>query len=182
MNAAQKEGNVDKVLDELDAVQTEVVEAYPAFAAMMASPSRTAPEKEKTILALFEGKVEPIVVKFLRVLTRHGRIGLLGPITRAARASWEKRQNRRPVTIRSAVPLDETQRGAIRDRLAAAFGGTPVLTAEVDPSLIGGLVVQIGDDLYDASVRYRLELLRQRLIEGTTHEIQSRRDHFSSPE
>ena len=58
---------------------------------------------------------------------------------------------------------------------------TPVITLEVDPSLIGGLVVQVGDDVYDASVRTRLEQLRDRLIEGKTHEIQSRRDHFSHP-
>ena len=46
-------------------------------------------------------------------------------------------------------------------------------------SLIGGLIVQIGDDVYDASVRSRLQQLRNRLIEGRTHEIQSRRDQFS---
>ena len=182
LNAAQKEGNVEAVLDELDAIRTEVLEAHPAFAAMMRSPSRTAADKEEMIVRLFEGKVQPIVVKFLRVLSRHGRIEILGAITRAARAAWDKRQNRRPVSVRSAVPLDDAQLTAIRDRLAAAFGGTPVLTIQVDPSLIGGLVVQIGDDVYDASVRNRLELLRQRLIEGTTHEIQSRRDYFSSPE
>ena len=56
---------------------------------------------------------------------------------------------------------------------------TPVITLEVDPSLIGGLVVQVGDEVYDASVRTRLEQLRGRLIERKTHEIQSRRDHFS---
>ncbi len=56
---------------------------------------------------------------------------------------------------------------------------TPVITLEVDPALIGGLVVQVGDAVYDASVRNRLERLRGRLIERKTHEIQSRRDHFS---
>jgi F-type H+-transporting ATPase subunit delta len=48
-----------------------------------------------------------------------------------------------------------------------------------DPDLIGGLVVQVGDHRYDASVKNRLAQLRQRLIEGKMHEIQSRRDQFS---
>jgi F-type H+-transporting ATPase subunit delta len=62
------------------------------------------------------------------------------------------------------------------------LGATAILKLEVDPSLIGGLIVQVGDDVFDASIRNRLEQLRQRLIEGKTHEIQSRRDHFSHSE
>jgi F-type H+-transporting ATPase subunit delta len=80
------------------------------------------------------------------------------------------------------VALDDAQQSAIRDRLSQAFRTTPVLKLEVDPSLIGGLVVQIGDDVYDASVSTHLDRLRESLIEGITHEIQSRRDYFSSPE
>ena len=74
---------------------------------------------------------------------------------------------------------DEAQRDALRDRLARLLGATPVLTLQVDPALIGGVIVQAGDDVYDASIRNHLEKLRHRLIEGKSHEIQSRRDHFS---
>jgi F-type H+-transporting ATPase subunit delta len=70
---------------------------------------------------------------------------------------------------------------ALRDRLSGLVAGTPILTATIDPGLIGGLVVQVGDQLYDASVKNRLAQLRHRLIEGKTHEIQSRRDQFSYP-
>ncbi|MCA1686686.1 MAG: ATP synthase F1 subunit delta, partial [Planctomycetia bacterium] len=146
------------------------------------SPSRALAEKDQVLERTFGGRALPTVVQFLRVLNRHGRLDLLGPVLRAARATWDRRQNRRPVTVRSAVPLTDAQADALRARLAATVGGTPVLKQEVDPGLIGGLVVQIGDDVYDASVRNRLEQLRQRLIEGKTHEIQSRRDHFSHPE
>ena len=61
------------------------------------------------------------------------------------------------------------------------LGGTPVLTVQVDPALIGGVIVQAGDDVYDGSIRNHLEKLRHRLMEGKTHEIQSRRDQFSHP-
>jgi F-type H+-transporting ATPase subunit delta len=77
------------------------------------------------------------------------------------------------------VPLDDVQREALRERLGRMLAATPLVTYEVDPALLGGLVVQVGDDVYDASVRSRLEQLRHRLIEGKTHEIQSRRDQFS---
>jgi F-type H+-transporting ATPase subunit delta len=106
---------------------------------------------------------------------------MLGSVIRQARATLDRRQNRKPVTVRSAVPLDEGQVAAVVEKLSKMVHATPVITLEVDPSLIGGLVVQVGDDVYDASVRTRLERLRGRLIERKTHEIQSRRDHFSYP-
>jgi F-type H+-transporting ATPase subunit delta len=182
LNAAQKEGKVEEVLDELEAVRSDVFERFPAFADMMRSPVRTVPDKDRIIVKTLDGRASPIVVRFLRVLNRHGRLELLGAVIRAARAGWDERQNRRPVTVRSAVPLDETQAAVLRDRLAKSLDATPVLKLEIDPSLIGGLVVQIGDDVYDASIRSHLEQLRHRLIEGKSHEIQSRRDHFSHPE
>ena len=76
------------------------------------------------------------------------------------------RQNRRRVSVRSAVPLTDAQRAALEDSLARSLGATPILTAAVDPALLGGLVVQVGDVVYDGSVRNRLEQLRHRLIQG----------------
>ncbi len=179
VNAAEKGGEVGEVLDELDAIGVDVLRAHPQFATLLASPFVPASDKDRILVDAFEGRALPTVLRFLRVLNRHGRLDRVASIARAGRALWDRRQNRRPVTIRSAVPLDEGQRDALRDRLERLLGGTPVLTMEVDPSLIGGLVVQAGDDVYDASIRNHLEKLRHRLFEGKTHEIQSRRDHFS---
>ena len=121
-------------------------------------------------------------VNFLRVLNRHGRLAILGAILHAVRETWERRQNRRRVSVRSAVPLSDAEQDAVRDRLAGVLAATPILAVTVDPSLIGGLVVQVGDVVYDGSVRNRLAQLRNRLIEGKAHEIQSRRDHFRHSE
>jgi F-type H+-transporting ATPase subunit delta len=77
--------------------------------------------------------------------------------------------------------LEEAQLQSLRDRLARLVEGNPILNVSTDPGLIGGLVVQVGDQVYDTSVKNRLAQLRQRLIEGKTHEIQSRRDQFSDP-
>ena len=100
-------------------------------------------------------------------------------MAREARAIWDRRNHRIPVQVRTAVPLDEDQLKTLRDRLAALTGATPISEVSTDPDLIGGLVVQVGDHRYDASVKSRLAQLRQRLIEGKMHEIQSRRDQFS---
>jgi F-type H+-transporting ATPase subunit delta len=172
---------VNAVVEELEEIETEVLQAQPRFASILASPSVSIVDKDRILVDTFEGRALPMLVQFLRVLNRHGRLGMLRSVILQARATLDRRQNRKPVTVRSAVPLDEGQKEAVLARLASMVNATPVITLEVDPSLIGGLVVQVGDDVYDASVRTRLERLRGRLLERKTHEIQSRRDHFSYP-
>jgi F-type H+-transporting ATPase subunit delta len=179
VDAAQKEGGVDAALGELAEIEEDVLKPYPRFAEVLASGRIPSAEKDRMLRELFEGRASGIVLRFLRVLNRHGRLNLLGAVLREARALWDRRNRRIPVRVRSAVPLDEAQVEALRRRLTRLVDGTPILTVATDADLIGGLVVQVGDHLYDASVKNRLAQLRQRLIEGKTHEIQSRRDQFS---
>ena len=179
VNAAEKGDEAEAVLGELDEINADVLRAHPKFATLLASPFVPAAEKDRILAETLEGRALPTVLRFLRVLNRHGRLDLVGPIARVGRELWDRRQNRRPATVRSAVPLDEGQQEALRERLARLLGGTPVLTLQVDPTLIGGVIVQAGDDVYDGSIRNHLEKLRHRLMEGKIHEIQSRRDHFS---
>ena len=181
VDAAQKEGQADPVLEELAELESEVLAKFPGFGQVLASDRVPAAEKDRILTDVFEGRASSLVLRSLRVLNRHGRLGLLGPIIREARAIWNRRNRRIPVSVRSAVPLDDSQMQALLDRLKGLVAGTPILTATIDPGLIGGLVIQVGDQLYDASVKNRLAQLRHRLIEGKTHEIQSRRDQFSYP-
>jgi F-type H+-transporting ATPase subunit delta len=166
LNAAANAGDAGEVLGELDAIRDVLLIRFPLFAEMMRSPVRSKGDRDAIIVKAFGGRASPVALNFLRVLNRRGRLGLLGQVLQSARESWERRQNRRPVTVRSAAPLADDQREAIRDRLARSLNATPVITAEVDPDLIGGLVVQVGDVVYDGSVRNRLEQLRNRLIRG----------------
>ena len=163
LNAAGAEAG--PVVEELEAILADVLRGHPEIAAAFGSRAVPTADKDRIILGAFGGRALPLVVNFLRVLNRNGRLGLLGTITDLARASIDRKAGRRPVTVRSAVPLDEAQRSAVESRIAALLGGTPKLTLEIDPSLIAGLVVQVGDDVYDASVRTRLARLRDRLIE-----------------
>ena len=179
IDAAQKEGQAEPALDELDELETDVLRRFPRFAELLASDRVPAAEKDRILTDVFDGRASGLVLRFLRVLNRHERLELLGPIVREARAIWDRRNHRIPVSVRTAVPLDEDQTQSLRGRLQGLVAGTPILTMTTDPGLIGGLVIQVGDQLYDASVKNRLAQLRQRLIEGKTHEIQSRRDQFS---
>jgi F-type H+-transporting ATPase subunit delta len=179
VNAAEKEGGIEPVLDELDEIDSDVLKVFPRFASLLGSARVSSAHKDRILTDVFEKRVSSVVLRFLRVLNRHERLGLLGVVAREARTIWDQRNKRIPVQVRAAVSLDEKQLQTLRDRLAALTGATPVLSVSTDPGLIGGLVVQVGDHRYDASVKNRLAQLRQRLIEGKMHEIQSRRDQFS---
>jgi F-type H+-transporting ATPase subunit delta len=181
IQAALREGNVEAFLAELEEINRDVLLEFPQFARILASARVPTREKDRILVELLAKHASGFTLKFLRVLNRRGRLGHLSAVIREARAAWDRRNNRVPVEVRTAVPLEETQLEALRDRLARLTGASPILSVTTDPELIGGLVVQVGDTRYDASVKSRLAMLRERLIQGKTHEIQSRRDQFSNP-
>ena len=124
----------------------------------------------------------PTLANFLRVLARHGRLDLLPLILGEAHVAREKQQGKRRVTVITAVPLTDAQAHDLRGRLDAAVSFTPVVIPEVDPAILGGLVIRVGDTVYDSSLQARLRQLRGRLKSQATHEIQSRRDRFRDSE
>lgn len=174
LNISMREGTAETVVGELDAVAHEVLEQHPNLAAVLGSPGIAASEKDRILLNLFEGRVHPTLLRFLRLLNRNGRLGILGPIARQARELWNRRLNRRDVSVISAVPLDEAQREQVRARLAGLVRAEPIVRFEVDPTLLGGLIVRVGDDLYDSSLRSQLNRMRKSLVEQRGREVRAR--------
>ena len=164
----------EAVVEELEAIRADILDAHPDFASLLAAPTLPIAEKDRLLTQTLDGRTLEPVIRFLRVLNRHGRLSILPSVIRQARATLDRRSNRKPVTVRSAVPLDEAQQAALKDRLTQMIHASPVITLKVTPPVIGGWGVQVGDAVYDASVRNRLERLRGRLMERKSHaEIQS---------
>ncbi len=69
-------------------------------------------------------------------------------------------------TVKSAVPLTEEERQALRQKLAPNFGGDIELTCQVDPHILGGVIVRVGDQVIDGSVAGKLEALKKSLLPG----------------
>jgi F-type H+-transporting ATPase subunit delta len=137
--------------------------------------------KAALIRSTFEGRASELFVNFLFVLNDHERLDLLRPIASAYRQLRDQQAGLMRVQIRSALPLPEDQRERLRQELRRSFRKEPLLEAEVDPDLLGGIVVRVDDWLYDGSVRSQLQTIRNQLIARSSYEIQSRRDRFSSP-
>lgn len=135
-------------------------------------------KREEIINKAFAGKADETFVNFLLVLNKHGRLDLLRPIAAMYRQVRDEYHKRVRVVVRSAVELSEPQRAQVRELAEKRFHLQPVLVETIDPDLIGGMQIQVGDRLIDLSVRARLEQLRHQLIERSTHEIQRRRDRI----
>lgn len=181
LDAAQSVG-IEAALEEFTSFVDEVLNKFPQFASMLTSEATGVDAKLQLIERVVAPRATPFFTNFLRVLARHERLELLPLILGDAWLAHETRAGRKRVKVKTAVPLSEDQLAGIKQRLAGAFPFEPVLIPEVDASLIGGLVIQVGDTVHDASLSTKIRNLRHRLKEKYVHEIQSGRDRFSHPE
>jgi F-type H+-transporting ATPase subunit delta len=175
-------GNAESILEELGSFVDDVLLKVPGLREVFDSLVIGRDEKIRLIDRVIAPRASEIVTNFLRVLARHGRLELLPAILPEAQVRYEKRQGRRRVQVTSARPLDSQAEGRIRARLTETLPFEPILETRVDPSLIGGIVIRVGDTVYDSSLATRVKQLRERLKQRSLHEIQSGRDRFGSPE
>ncbi len=124
------------------------------------SPYFSTTEKKDGLGRLLEG-VAPVVENFLSLLIENHRMPAVFRVRREYDALWEEENRRLPVTITSAVALDEATVKSIGDAIGRQTGQQVDLTANVDPDVLGGLIVRVGNSILDASIRNRLENLRR---------------------
>ncbi|HUG91464.1 MAG TPA: ATP synthase F1 subunit delta [Planctomycetaceae bacterium] len=179
LRAAEKFG-VEAGLEEFGSFIDDVLAQVPHLESVLTSGIINRDEKLALIDRAIAPQASPLFANFLRVLARHDRLDLLPIIRRLSVLEHERRQGFRHVQVTTATPLSDDLREQIRREIDAALPFTPILDERVDPSLLGGMVIQIGDTLHDMSLSARLNQLRDRLRKRTLHEIQSGRDRFSS--
>jgi len=161
---ALRDDTVDAWRGELDAAAEVVADERAGRA--LANPS--IPLEIRTALAekTFARLVGPKVQNLIRLLLRRGRIEELPRLAAEFRRLDDQRQGITRATATSATSLTPDEVTELTERLEKTAGGRVALDTEVDPSLLGGLVVRLGDRLIDGSVRSRLERLRNQLVSG----------------
>lgn len=164
--AAARQNVVAETGHELSALVTEVLDKSPDVDRFLSSPIVGRKSKLAALHAALPHHASELIQGLLDVLTRNGRLDLLRGIDAAYRQLLDQRAGRVPVRVTSAVELTEPQRAALTQTLSEVMTQQPLLQVKVDPDLLGGLVVQIGDRVIDTSVRTRLRSLRNRLMEA----------------
>jgi F-type H+-transporting ATPase subunit delta len=142
-----------------------MLESDPRAREFLATP-RVGPAAKKEALArALEGKAPELFVRFVRVVVEKRRQSLLAEIARAYRDLVDRRMGRVRVSVAIAHDPDEKLQKEIRKALEKRTGREVIPTFTVEPELLGGLVVRVGDEILDGSVRSRLAGLRRRLLE-----------------
>lgn len=181
VGAAQTVG-VDSVLEEFESFLTDVLNRNSDFAELLCSSVGNREDKLKLISRVVAPYGSEMFTSFLRVLANKGRLDLLPLILREAGLRHEFLQGKQRVQVTSATELSAGQVERIRQDLSQKLPFDPIIVSSVDPSLVGGIVIRVGDTVYDSSVRARMKQLRERMRHRSLNEIQSGRDRFSHPE
>ena len=133
---------------------------------VLANPAVPLDERQAHLESAFGPLVSRSVLNMISLMLRRGRIEQLPRVAAEFRRLDNARQGITIATATSAAPLTKDEVRALTARLEQMTGGRVELDVQVDPSLLGGLVVRVGDRLIDGSVRGRLERLRNQLVSG----------------
>jgi F-type H+-transporting ATPase subunit delta len=158
---AQDQDKLDEVRDELGAFADALSETRD-LQVFFFSPYFSTSEKEDGLERVVSG-ADPVVMNFLKLLIEKHRMPVLFRIRATYDALWEEENKLLPVQITSAVELDDKIVSQLGDRIAEQTDRKVDISANVDPDILGGIVVQVGNSVLDASVRNRLEQLRRQV-------------------
>jgi F-type H+-transporting ATPase subunit delta len=109
---------------------------------------------------------DPVVLNFLKLMVEKHRMPAIFRVRASYDAMWEEENRLLPVQITSAVELDDATISQLGDRIAEQTGRKVELSSRVEPDILGGIVVQVGNSVLDASVRTRLEQLRRQVVKA----------------
>jgi F-type H+-transporting ATPase subunit delta len=159
---AEAEGALDRVQDELFAF-AKAVEGHADLRETLTDAGLPAENRKAVIRDLLGERAHPTTVSLATFLVDAGQARRLGPIAEELARIAAERSERTLAEVRSAVPLTDAQRSRLRATLAEATGREVELKVVLDPSVIGGLVARVGDEVFDGSVASRLGEARRRL-------------------
>ena len=178
--AATSSDSVEEVMAQTESLCQDLLASKPQIRQLLESPRISHLEKERMLDKALGDQMHSTLLNFLKVLSRHGRMDCLSAIERSLRDQYNTMQGRVEVQVTSATPLDDETRSTITSQLTASLDQEVELVLEVNPELIGGTIVRIGDTVYDGSVANRLARIKQETLARTTAEFQQAADRFAS--
>jgi F-type H+-transporting ATPase subunit delta len=156
---ARDEKQIDAVGRSLDAVGSALADS-PAFGQLIASPLVDRGQAGGAFAAIAERlSLDPITTNFLGVLARNGRKSQLQAVIRMFRRLAAEHRGETSAEVVSAHPLSDDQIAKLKAQLKARVGGDVAIEARIDPEILGGLIVKVGSQMIDASLKTKLNRL-----------------------
>ena len=173
----QQNGNTETLLEQLGGV-VEVLGGVPKLNAMLQSPGIGAAEKMRLMEKAFGGKVDGKLMNFLKIVLGKGRFDCVPAIFQSAEKIFDVLSGRVQASVTTAEPIEDSVRQRIESNLSKKLDKQIQLEAIVDPNVIGGMVIRIGDTVYDGSVKNQLSQVRNRAIKSASDAIRASLDKF----
>ena len=175
---AEERGQLDELHEELDGL-VKYLDQTPAFEEFLSSPLIEDEDRAKVIEKAFRGRASDLLVDSLLVINRKGRLGLLRGVAEAYRREFRRRRGLVEARVRTAVPLNDALRAQLVEAITRFAGKRPILSESVEPSLIGGMVVEVEGRKVDTSLASRLRSLSAALMRRASQEIYSGRTYVT---
>lgn len=164
---ADTSGQTAAVDEDVDVIRASL-EGSRELVLFFESPIIAREKKEAVVKELFGDRLRPLTVQFLDLLIEKGREDLFPDVVHAYRELRDRQLGVVEARARTAHPLGEAERARLVEAVERMTGRRVRLKVTHDPSLIGGVVIRVGDTVYDGSVRHKLASLREQLVHGVS--------------
>jgi F-type H+-transporting ATPase subunit delta len=172
LDLAAAAGQEDALRDELDGL-VSLLDRQPAFEAFLSGPVADDESKRAVLERALRGRASDLLVDALQVLRRKKRLDILHAIATTYRQAWLRRRGRVEVDVTTAAPLSEALRAALQAAADRLSGRKAEISARVDPDLLGGMILRLGDQRFDTSLAAELGRLEGIFLERASRELQS---------
>jgi F-type H+-transporting ATPase subunit delta len=163
---ARKQGKLDELREQLGQF-ADALDQNRELAVFFFSPYFSTTEKTQALGGLLDGADEALL-NFLSLLIEKHRMPVIFRIRQEYERLWEEENKTLPVQITSAIALDEATTASLGKTIGERAGRTVTLAARVDPDILGGIIIRVGNSILDASIRNRLEQLRRHVAQGAS--------------
>jgi len=164
LDMAKQADQLDEVADELEQLG-QLLEAQPDLLRLMSSQVLSSQARRRSLEAIFQGRVCDLTYRFLQVVNQKGRLDVLPGIIRAYAKLLDEHQGVVEADVFVAERLSESDAQSVSAAIGKRVGKDVVLHQYIEPGLIGGLKIRVGDQLIDGSVATGLRRMRRRLVE-----------------
>jgi len=164
--AALENGRLDQLREQLGQF-ADALDQNHELAVFFFSPYFSTSEKQQALAGLLDGADE-IFLNFLSLLIENHRMPVIFRIRAEYERLWDEENKTLPVEITSAIALDQATTESLGKTIGERAGRKVTLAARVDPNILGGIIIRVGNSILDASIRNRLEQLRRHVAQGAS--------------
>jgi len=178
-NLAKQQNIVDEITEDVRGIGA-AMSANPQLTAFFEAPMVTEEEKERAVDKIFTGRVNMLTLQVLKSMGRRDRLMFSGGLVKAWEDLLARLANRVDVELVSAQALSPEAMERIKAAVGKALGKVPDFATRIDPTLLGGLKLRVGDTMIDASVETQLQKIKTQLQRTGLTALQKRMDAITA--